>query len=391
MRQEQTLVESKRFGRYLRKIRKNRRLSLDAVEEMTHGYPERVTKSHLSRIENGEAIPTFPRMFALSQVYGVPIASMAEKFEVDLRLDMLPETIQGRASDDLVAECRKLRVAGRFVEALVIYDGLQERLHAGTNGHGIDPVELKLGQVSCLIHVSRFTTAKDECEDLINLPDISGRQKAKALQFFSMCCYRLGKFAMALITLERAEREVRELESAHDLLAHLAALKGNLLYLTGRLEEAVEVFQNAMREYDALSIPFEACRARINLSSALIDLGNHRVARGHLRHALKQAESQGYDRQIALGLSNMAMISYREDDLSAAETYCVRSNAIARSREYVSVVFRNCFYLWKIAERNKDDHGVKANLRTLRTYFSRVEDYLPEVEQYRTFVSGGEA
>jgi len=69
------LTESRRFGRYLRRIREERKLSLDSVEEMTLSYPERITKSHLSRIENGQAVPTFPRMFALSQIYGVCLLS----------------------------------------------------------------------------------------------------------------------------------------------------------------------------------------------------------------------------------------------------------------------------------------------------------------------------
>ena len=81
MSERQPREENANFGRYLRRIREDRRLSLDAVEELTLGYPEPVTKSHLSRIENGQAIPTFPRMFALTQVYGVPISVMAERFE----------------------------------------------------------------------------------------------------------------------------------------------------------------------------------------------------------------------------------------------------------------------------------------------------------------------
>ena len=54
--------DAKRFGLYLRRLRESRKLSLDAVEELAAGYPDRITKSHLSRIENGLAEPTFRRM-----------------------------------------------------------------------------------------------------------------------------------------------------------------------------------------------------------------------------------------------------------------------------------------------------------------------------------------
>ena len=88
--QQRPEIEHKRFGTYLRKVREERKMSLDAVEEMSVGLPERVTKSHLSRIENGQAIPTFPRMFTLSRIYGIPVSHLAERFEIALRQGMFP-------------------------------------------------------------------------------------------------------------------------------------------------------------------------------------------------------------------------------------------------------------------------------------------------------------
>ena len=66
----------RRFGRHLRSIREARKLSLDAVEELASGYPEQVTKSHLSRIENGQAEPSFRRMYTLGRIYGVSVTSL---------------------------------------------------------------------------------------------------------------------------------------------------------------------------------------------------------------------------------------------------------------------------------------------------------------------------
>ncbi len=80
-----SLLDAKRFGEYLREIRVERGMSLDAVEEMSWDLHERVTKSHLSRIENGQAAPSFSRMITLSQIYGLPLSSMAERFELCLK------------------------------------------------------------------------------------------------------------------------------------------------------------------------------------------------------------------------------------------------------------------------------------------------------------------
>ena len=108
--------DAKRFGKYLREIRVERRMSLDAVEEMSLGLPERVTKSHLSRIENGQAVPSFPRMFTLSQIYGVPVSSLAERFELCLKAQMIPPTAAGKSKEEILEEARKLRRGGRHVE-----------------------------------------------------------------------------------------------------------------------------------------------------------------------------------------------------------------------------------------------------------------------------------
>jgi transcriptional regulator with XRE-family HTH domain len=119
MGEHRIVTENRHFGRYLRRIREDRKLSLDAVEEMTLGYPEPVTKSHLSRIENGRAVPTFPRMFALCQVYGVPISSMAERFETDLRRGSAM-SVDGMTHDEIFERLTEFRNCGRYDSALDI-------------------------------------------------------------------------------------------------------------------------------------------------------------------------------------------------------------------------------------------------------------------------------
>ena len=92
------------FGSYLKRLREVRRLSLDAVEELSVTFPEKVTKSHLSRIENGLALPTFPRLMAMSHIYGVPIASLAERYEIELRRSMKPVELNGKSDESVLRE-----------------------------------------------------------------------------------------------------------------------------------------------------------------------------------------------------------------------------------------------------------------------------------------------
>jgi tetratricopeptide (TPR) repeat protein len=389
--QQQPLVENRRFGQYLRKIREERKLSLDAVEEMSLGLSDRVTKSHLSRIENGQAIPSFPRMFSLSQIYGVPVSSLAERFELCLKADQYSAETATKPLDELEAEARTLRRAGRHDQALLIYESLLERIDEYPVSHSAaHRVDLELECINCLVKLNRESTAKDECEKLLSSPALTPRQKVVALHLLAYCSQRLGKYTVAMMAVEQAERSLAVVEEPGDLSAFLMQLKGDVLAYTGRFEEGVEAYGAAMQLFEARANGFEACRTALNLAACLIETDAGPRARRILKEALEQAEQAGYDRQRAYALSHLGLLAFREGDLEAAETYCLRSNQVARPREYVSVLFRNCFYLWKLSRTRGDAAGAKVHERTLRTYVNRVERSMPEAEAFRSFLGGGQ-
>jgi tetratricopeptide (TPR) repeat protein len=378
-------LDPKRFGRYLRKIREDRRLSLDAVEEMSFGFPGRVTKSHLSRIENGLAEPTFPRMFALSQIYGVPIAFLAERFEADLRREMRPAELSEKTIDVALREARELTVAGRYSEALVIYEAIVERATDRDR-----QLESRLLAINCLIHLGRHGLAKEECEQILSTPELPGPQRIGGLRSFAICCFRLQKYDLALMALEQAERDPTAGALTTSLQAELKAIRGNLLSEVGRCAEAIDAYRAARALYKELKISFEVCRVTINLASTLIELGETNQAKHHLRQALAESEAGGYDRLTALALSNFGLIAFREADPAATESYCIRSNALARPREYLAVVFRNCYYLWRVAVDAGDEAGARSHERALKRYAGRLEETIPELERYRAYLAGDE-
>jgi transcriptional regulator with XRE-family HTH domain len=388
--QQQPQAENKRFGMYLRRIREERRLSLDAVEELSLGLSDRVTKSHLSRIENGQAIPSFPRMFSLSQIYGVPVSSLAERFELCLKADLYPAEAATEPLGDLDERAERLRISGRHGEALVLYEAQMHRSHEIPEQERQNRVtDLRIRIVNCLVKLSRFVTAKDECETLLGTA-LTSRQRVETLQLFAICCYRLGRYPVALMAVEKAEAESKHLENAEALVASLCVLEGNLHAAVGSFDQAAEAYRDSMGRFEALSMPFEACRAKVNVGACLIERCAHDHARRVLLEVLEAAEAAGYDRQRAYALSHLGLLAFREDDLEAAETYCLRSNRLARPREYVPILFRNCYYLWRIAQLRQDEAGVRSNERTLRTYLSRVERQLPEVDEFRAWLGRGD-
>jgi len=385
-------AENRRFGRYLKDIREQRKLSLDAVEEMSLGYPERVTKSHLSRIENGQAVPTFPRMFALSRIYGIPIASVAERFETHLERRMRPQDLGEKSFDEIRAQAERHGMAGRYREALALVSAALDRLVRGGDGETdlAAVVDLRLYEINCLVHLQRYESAKIECEKLLNRTDLSERQRLWALLSFVSCSYRLQRYSVARMALERVDRELDEHEHGERARAVAETIRGPALLAMGRTEDAAASFERALEMFRALGDPFQACKAQVNLAQALIDLGETKRARGHLRDALAVAEEEGYDKLRALALSHLVVVCHRAGETEAAEAYALRANAIARPRDYLSIVFRNCYYLREIAEQRGDRAAVRSNDRTLKAYVSRVEADMPEVLRYRARLAGEE-
>lgn len=381
-----TTIDIKRLGGYLRGLREGRKLSLDAVEEMSVGYPERITKSHLSRIENGQAMPTFSRMFTLSQIYGIPVASLAEQFEVDLIRGMVPSDIDTKSDADLLEAASKLRIAGRYREALQFYGVVLDRTHH----EGADLIELRLNRINCLVMLGRFHSAKEDVELLLGSPDLSAEQRVIALQYLVNCCFRMGRYTVAKMALENAKLEIAVLPEDHRLHAYLVGLEGRLLNVLGQHEPAVACFRKSLALFEAMNQGFYACRNRLFLGSTLADMGRNAEARLHLNKVIETARKEGFERQRAYALGALGVLAYRENDQELAESRCLQSNHIARPREYFGLIFQNCYYLWRIALARDDQAAVISNERTLRAYLSRVEEHLPEAVEYRSHLTGGE-
>ena len=402
MEQNEALGGNKRFGTYLRRVREGRKLSLDAVEELSAGYPERITKSHLSRIENGQALPSFPRLFALGQIYGVPVSSLAERFEVELQRDRVPGSDVQGSDEDILDAGKKLRLSGRYTEALSLYAARLDQLATAVAepgreaGSGPPPgrarvTTLRLAQIDCLVHLNRYELAKSECEELLGDPRLTSEERLITLQLFVACCLQMSRFTVAMMGLEQARREVESCSAPPRTRADLEALEGSINVAAGMDERAVRAFTTAIELYEQLPNAYEANRSRINLAIALGKTERRAEARAHAEAAMATAEREGFDRQWALAASELAVIAFHEGNLAQAESHALRSNVMAREREYLSLVFRNCYYLWKIAQQRGDAAGVKVNERTLRAYLSRVEEFLPEARAFQAYVAGGEA
>jgi len=383
------------FGAYLRSVREGKRLSLDAVEELSAGFPEKVTKSHLSRVENGLALPTFPRLMAMSHIYGVPIASMAERYEIELRRGMSTVDLAGRSNADLIKEVDALWLAGGYGDALVLLLSLIDERFGDppslSSEKQIELLELRIRVANCLMQLGRYEFSKTLCEELLGHNELTRRQRLATTLQFAICCYRLGRYTVAIMALDGVASELDLPDTPKRLAGDLELIRGNIHIAAGTPERALAHLERAQATYDLIPNRLESCRAGLELGEVLTALGRFDEASRRLAKELQRAEEHGFEGQKAIAFSHIAVLSYKKGDLDNAERYALRSNAIARTIEHHACVFRNCYYLWEIAKKRGDASAAKLNERALRSYIGRVEAKFTEAEQFRDYLRRGES
>ena len=375
------------FGAYLKRLRETRRLSLDVVEELSATFPEKVTKSHLSRIENGLALPTFPRLMAMGHIYGVPISSLAERYEIELRRSMKPAELNGKSDEAVLREFEGLFYSGDFNEALILVWALADRVRARA---GLDDtlVELRLKIIVCLMKLGRYELAKSQCEEILSGPKLPESTRLRTFQLFATACFRLQLHDVALLALDECERGAHHVVGSGRFRADVLTLRGNLHQDTARPGDALAAYEKALEIYSAAGAAYEVLTVRLNMAIAETDCARLDSARGMLESLLLVLEAGQHERLRAQALSQLGVIHFKNGGLEAAEGFAIKSNSIARPREYHAIVFRNCFYLWKIAKTRKDDGAIRLNERTLRSYLARIEESLPELDEFRRITAG---
>ena len=378
------------FGAYLKKLRETRRLSLDAVEELSATFPDKVTKSHLSRIENGLALPNFPRLMAMSHIYGVPIGSLAERYEIELRRSMKPVELSGKSDESVLREFEGLVYSGDFNEALILVWALADRVRA-SGGPSETILDLRLNIIVCLMKLGRYGFAKSHCEEILSGPKLQESTRLRALQLYAEICFRLQLHDVALLALDACEQGAHHVGGSGRFRADVLALRGILHRAAARPADALAAYEKALEIYSAAGEAYEVLTVRLNMAIAETDCSRLDSARDRLEALLLALEAGQHERLRALALSQLGLIHFRSGSFDAAEGFVIKSNSIARAREYNTLVFRNCFYLWQIAQKRGDHGAVRLNERTLRSYLARIEESLPELDEFRRLTAGDQS
>lgn len=385
MAQDEPDLGRKRFGQSLRTWRERRHLSLDDVAAKATTWSEPIGRSSLARFESGEVLPTLDRLSVLARALDVPLVELVERYEVERRVAATLPTLEAVPDGDLLGAASERLRAGRWFEVLALVSLAQDRLAGRPEHDGHDDAKnLKLREIDALVHLGYYGLAKAEVEVLLSDRGLTLEEQIQAWQFFTMACYRLKRFTVALLGLDRVDTLLNAEGAPTALRSMMAYLRGSLQVVMGNAEVAVSSYEVAIRGFEQDGDQFQACSARVNLAEAQLAAGHLGKARLEVEAAVDVARAKGFNRPCALGLSTLACISHRGRKPADAERFAIASNEIAVVIEYWDVCFRNNSILREIARDRGDIKLAERCERAMRAFLPRVDPDLPEAAQFRS-------
>lgn len=364
---------SKRFGAYLRAIREARRLTLDDVERMTLHESEPVSRSLLSRLENGKARISALKLLALSRLFRVRLALLAERLEIDQEAEKLEqERIADWPIEKLLAKAAEAGRAGLVHRAVLLYEhaeirGLEGRVERRLGARA------RLGVARALYGAGKLRLAREVLEESF----------AEGLEHDDRCwsLYLMGKIALDLDLpfIARAASDALESEARpwpEEIAACAPVFAAEFLLRAGEWDAAFEAWLGALDAARRGAQPAAEARAMVKISEVERHRDRLQAAADWVAKARDLAETHGLNqvKVYALIEEGRVLLAQRRADL-ARRTWA-SARRIARSLDLHQELFVLYAELWRLADSDGDTSEARASLRTLR-HLLRFLDAVP--------------
>ena len=382
---------SRRFGAFLRKLREDRRLTLDAIEELSSAQRDRISKTYLSRCENGRTLPSFTKLFTLSKIYKTKLTSLTERLELDVELEGMPAVdLTGASYEELATRGSEEIHHGNLKKAFLLFNTAWDVATLKEEGaeRSVKEAQARLALAISLYRMGRLEMAEEECKNIISMPGISDHLARRALVLVSAIYHDSGRDPLARIMIEQAERKADPADVRAE--ADVFEMKGVLSRWEGNLEQARSDLDRARSLYEQLKDDFNLVKNYANTAEVHMCAGRHEEAMGLFSKSLDLARDLGYQYYVAKRHHDIGTVHFARGrtDLAAKSFY--DSNEISRRADYYDITFLNCFYLWKIALGRGDRAGAALNEKSLRFFAFKIEETFPELEEFKTFLEKGQ-
>ena len=379
---------SVRFGRFLRSLREEHRLTLEQVQELSAAYPTRISSAYLCRCEKGLARPGADRLSVLARIFGTNTGFLLHRLETDEELEGLASEDMTKSSpEELLHRGRQLAERGDLRAALACFRGAEEQASGASSGTAMHVPQARLSMAVTLHRLAKYELAHQEAERAYAVMPIDSVDRLCPVLLMAICQQRLGNVPMAELFLNVVSPHVAQLPLGDQADIHL--FRGNLHYEKGAFREAVRSYRQAAAMYRDLEDLIGEARARKNAANVYARLRAFVRAFVQGEAALQLSKRALDNQQIARCLLALGEIHYRAGEAAIACRRLLESIERARSGDYQDVLFASYFYLWKM-EVEAGQRTASSTRRILRTILPKLQETLEEATEFRRLDAKGE-
>lgn len=374
MEEEEDVIEgNRRFGRYLKSVREARRLTLVDVARLTAGESEPISRSLLSRVENGKASVSALKLLALARTYRVSVGLLAERLEVDVDESALTrESVETWDTEKLLERAAQAGEAGQVHRALVLYEMAEAREAAGASDASAR-ARARLGVCRALYAAGKLRLARDQVEEVL-ADEMEAPERAWALYFLAKIALDLDQTLLA----EAAERALRNTTPPRpdEIEACLPYFEAELLSRGERWPEAVEAWIRALDAARRYAQPAAEARAQLRLAASERARARITQSAEWCARSIATAETHGLSQLKVQALLEEGRIHLARRRKDLARQSWSRAKRLARALDLHRDLFDLYVETWRLAEADDDRELARTALRSLRSLLRFVE-YVP--------------
>jgi len=387
---QQQLNGSVKLGNYLRRLRSGYGYSLRKVEGKARQNGGDIDNSQLSRYEKGLCYPSFDKLRILSTIFNVSIQSFSDIIDLETLEDATPAA---EDPDEAIKEGTEELRLGNFARAYTCFEFAILHLEQSLNGAGPDERvgRARLSKAIALHKLGKLSLSENELRSTLRFGSrLSQPLLCRVVLQLSNIHAELGDTYLAELEARRALDMARAIGDHEGEAMALHGI-GRIADESGRADEAISCFREALHLHEEAGNRHEALTLRANIGSQYIARGKDREGMRMVRQTIDEARAAGFRRQSAYAYSKLVEAYYRRGENDRVRKYARESDALAGSGQvkYVDILFLNAYYLWKIAvaEGNQVQERIAfGRLKYLRPSLERVS---PEVTDFDSFIEKG--
>lgn len=381
-------IGSTRFGSYLKALRESRKLTLQDVERGTLHDPEPVTRSLLSRLENGKTSVSALKLLALSRLYGVGFGLMAERLELDHELEAAEEADLDRLPpEQLLERAKRAGLKGHVHRALLLYERAEVRC-LDTPQARPARIRARLGVARSLLAAGRFRSA---CRVLEDLSGDELDSDARAWAYFLMCRghQHLGQQLIAAAVFEALEKQGPPWPP--EIETQLPALRAEMAGAAGRHDEALADWLRALDAARRASDAHAETYSLLCLAATERRRGNPPAALDWAERGRRLAEGMGFPFLLVKLWTETGRIQRERAQLDLAREAWATGRRLARNLELHADLFEIYLELWRLAGHEGNESEQRSSLRSLKHLSRFLETLPPEAHDLRPHLDPGSA